>query len=131
MSGNFPLKKNHFSGASRLTERRSVGLVSLLNELAQFPTLELGSARTSDFTAVGDTLHRVNPTGGAVVVTLPAITDNLGKTVIVKNQSDSSNQISLLPDGSDTIEGLASLAFTITRASIVLRNDAVGDWMII
>lgn len=109
----------------RLTEKKYVAAFTM------GATVLEDSIITSDFTAIAGFHYRVNPTGGKIDISLPPVSANYGKVIIIKNQSDSNNSIELLPDGSDTIDGEISIIFSAARTSIVLRSDGASDWMVV
>ena len=67
-----------------------------------------------------------------MAVTLPAISGTLsGKWYTVKRGVTSSADVTITPDGSDTIDGAGSYVLTAAQESITLVSDNVGDWRII
>lgn len=69
------------------------------------------------------------------VASLPAIGVGAGEAVqnvtfIIKNKSNSSANITLTPDGTDTIDGAATLTI-IPGQSYTIVSDGSGDWEVI
>jgi len=64
---------------------------------------------------------------GAINVTLPAASDAV-KHVVIKNSPSSTASVTLLPDGSDTIELLASQ--TLTPSTALTIFPVTGGWLI-
>jgi hypothetical protein len=61
--------------------------------------------------------------GGAFNITLPASSLNTGRTFLIANKG--AGTVTILPNGSDTIEGAASLAL-VQYATATLRSDGLG-----
>jgi hypothetical protein len=74
---------------------------------------------------------RVNPTGGAFSVTLPAASTVGGQSTIVKNVSSSGNLITVLPGGGDTIDGLAQATLSGDHFKWWVISDGASGWMIV
>lgn len=97
------------------------------------PPWTVTAVKTGAYNAQPGDLVRCDPTGGGFTVTLPAIgTSNKGFPITVKNQSASTNTITIARTGGDTIDGAAA-STTITTARGVLRfvSDGTGDWMLV
>lgn len=86
--------------------------------------------RSSNFTiAQVDLVNVVDATAAARTVTLPAANATLnGKTYIVKSKVGSTNNVTLTPAGTDTIDGVNASA-TLTAGQIVrLVSDGASAW---
>lgn len=91
--------------------------------------IALGPAGT--IAAYGD-LKRVDPTGGAMTVTLPTINRvDAGKKVTVKNSSASPNVITISPAGGQTIDAAASATIAVGRGALTFRADGGANWEIV
>jgi hypothetical protein len=74
----------------------------------------------------------VNPTPGALTVSLPyARSADVDKVIIVKNNSASTNNVTILAAGDDTIEGSSTLVVGVARFSRTLKVIAQGEWAVI
>lgn len=125
---------------SLITVTLGVDVAGLLEVVAEYGTASIEieviggdvftrtALLTDDYTAGDREIVRVDPTGGVVEITLPAAADS--DAVIVKNQSDSAVLITIVPDGSDTVDGDASFDMEIPRGSVTLYSDASSDWMV-
>lgn len=86
------------------------------------------AVKTANYNAVDGDLVRCNPTGGAFAVTLPAAASS--KLIIVKNQSDSANAITITAGAGDTVDGAATFIMVNPRSSVTIYSDLISDWMI-
>jgi hypothetical protein len=75
-------------------------------------------------------VERLDPTAGVFSVTLPAAAGFGGQVIILKNVSTSTNIVTVLPAGGDTIDGLASQLLTGDHFQVQLISDGVNSWMI-
>jgi NADH:ubiquinone oxidoreductase subunit F (NADH-binding) len=73
---------------------------------------------------------RVDPSAGGFNVTLPAAVGLGGQIIIIKNVTTSTNIVTVLPSGADTIDGLASQLLTGDHFQIQFISDGVNSWMI-
>lgn len=88
--------------------------------------------KTSAYAAAVGDLVRCDPTGGAFNVTMPsAATSGAGAFIVVKNQTDSPADVTVLPSGGDTIDGFSYGLVGQERASLGLISDGVSDWMLL
>jgi hypothetical protein len=77
-------------------------------------------------------LLAVDPTPGVLTVTLPfAKSADVDKSVIIKNNSASTNNITILAAGNDTIDGSSTLVVGVARSSRTLKVIAQGEWVVI
>ena len=86
---------------------------------------------------VGETV-RCDSTGQAISVNLPAISpSNSGVSIEVKAVVGASpgspltNNITVLPNGTDLIDGAMSFVISKQRASYTFRSDGETGWMIV
>jgi len=90
--------------------------------------------QTADYTAGYGEIVRVDTSGGALQVTLPAATGNGSAYVTLKNVSDdATNAVTCVPSGAETVEGGSSFVVSGARCvqSFVSFDDGVGGagWM--
>lgn len=98
-------------------------LATLLQSLAS--TLLNVKVKSSDYTlTTADQFVEAN-SGGAFNLTLPASSLNTGRGYQVFNKG--SGAVTILPDGTDTIEGAASLVLA-QYGNVLLRSDGLGMW---
>lgn len=91
------------------------------------------TAPTVGTTATGDsnTYFLCNATSGVMAPTLPAAsTTGNGFTVAFKKTDSSTNAVTITPNGTDKIDGAASLVLSIQAASYILVSDNVSNWSI-
>lgn len=100
--------------------------------LATGMQLNVTAVQIGAYNAVMGDLVRCDPSGGGFTVTLPAIAAaNKGMSIVVKNQSASTNAITVARTGGDTIDGAAaSLTMNTARKSVTFTSDGTSDWMI-
>lgn len=82
--------------------------------------------RIADADADMGQLVRVNPTGGAIVITLPDLTSNAamdGTSACVKNVSASTNNITVQVENALDIDGAATYVINTARGSAVFVWD--------
>jgi hypothetical protein len=73
---------------------------------------------------------RLDPTAGGFSATLPAAAGLGGQVIILKNVSTSTNIVTVLPTGADTIDGLTSQLLTGDHFQASFISDGVSSWMI-
>lgn len=87
------------------------------------------ASSSGTFTAVADTTHLVNTSGGAAAVTLPAVT--LDRFVRIKDSSGNANTNNIvITPASGTIDGAASHTIDSDYGSVVLVSDGT-NWFIL
>lgn len=72
-----------------------------------------------------------DPTGGNITVNLPAanaVTPTGSNVIMVTNNSDSVNSVTVVPAGADTIGGAANMVLA-ARSSVMLVSDGVSEWL--
>jgi hypothetical protein len=74
---------------------------------------------------------RANASGGAFAVKLPAAVKYIGRTIFIKKVDNSANAVTVTPNGSDTIEGSATLSLAAQWDEAHLIAGASGSWEII
>ena len=86
---------------------------------------------TSSYTANNENVIAVDATSGAVTVTLEAASSVIGKMVYVKKVDVSVNAVTIVPTGSDTIDGDTSIDITSQWTCLTFVAAAAGVWYII
>lgn len=95
-------------------------------------SVQLRGAATPVAAAVGQ-LNQHDPSGGPIVVNLPAVSAfNKGNPVTIKNGTASvANPINITPAGADTIDGAAGVtALQTAFGSVTLVSDGVSNWIV-
>lgn len=86
---------------------------------------------TAAYTAEPGEMVICDPTSGAFAVTLPAVTDGFERMEInVKHDSDSGNDITLTPNGSETIDGAATQTIGARECLTVIAIPSEARWVI-
>lgn len=89
------------------------------------------AVKVANYNAAIGELVRCDPSGGAFAVNLPAsAAGNAGRSIEVKNVTASANNITITPNGGNTIDGAATLVIAAARGKAVLRDNGAGDWMV-
>lgn len=78
--------------------------------------------------ALTDVLILADTTAGAFQIMLP-MANNLGKVVEIVKVSSDGNAVTVLPYGTDLIEGNASFSLTAQWKKIRVVADGVGNWI--
>ena len=86
---------------------------------------------TGSGTATANDLIECDPTGGPVTVALPPALGIVGQQITVKNISSSTNGITALPTGADTIDGFSAYATNGPYDSLIYVSDGVSNWSVI
>lgn len=95
-------------------------------------TAQYGSTRTTTSATTlmdSDDLLLVNTTGGNITVTLPLVASNLGRRFAVKKIA-AGNTLTLDGNGSEQIDGAATLAWTTNNLTHVVQSDGTM-WRVI
>jgi hypothetical protein len=92
--------------------------------------LVVGAVQTGDFTAVIDTINRVNPTSGAITVTLPTAVGDAGHMVVIKNTANTPQLITVDGSGSETIDGSLTYPMKGPYGQLALQSDGAG-WTVL
>ena len=77
--------------------------------------------------SANDSVVFCDVSGGAITVNLIAAT-LYGSQVSIKIKGTNTNPVTILPNGSDTIDGAASYVLAFTNQSITLASDYVSYW---
>lgn len=91
------------------------------------PRVCVTPVKTAAYTAKPWDVVRCDPTAGGFTVTIPrSQVDNA--EIVIKNASDSTNTITILPSGQDTLDDVTSLTISVER--YVVRLLAIeGGWI--
>jgi hypothetical protein len=89
-------------------------------------TYSMSGAQTATYAAVWGEVVMCDPTGGGFTVNLPTAVGNSGRQIIVKNDSASTNTITIEPDGSETIDGAANTTITTARGTVRITSDGTN-----
>lgn len=85
-------------------------------------------AKTADYTAsVLDKVIKVDASGGAVTITLPAAQTSYSEIVVIKTDS-SGNAVTVSRAGSDTIDGSTTATLSNQYSLAVFRSDGNSAW---
>ena len=79
-------------------------------------------------TAVDHTIF-ANATSTNITVTLPTAANIMGRQYIIKRVDSSGNNVTIDPDGSETIEGASSMILDSGR-SVVIQSDNSNWWIV-
>ena len=113
------------------------GLKRLEGSLGRTPVFTASRLVAAHTTVVdSDDLLLVTTAGGAVTVTLPPAADYLGRRFTVKKTNAAGASVTLDGDGSETIDGAATLAWSTqyqsyTVQAVVVTAPATVGWVIV
>ncbi len=101
-------------------------------------TLQVGGSvstaittKTANYTAgVNDYTIICNNTSGGITIALPAAAGASGRNYIVKKISGASNNITIDPSGSETIDGVATRVLSTQYESVMIQCDGIS-WFIL
>lgn len=124
-----------YSNASNVASALTINATLVNSGLVQPPVPPFegtNTVTTTPYTASVGELIRVNPTGGAITVNFPAVSlANKNRWIVIKNFSNSSNAITLMPNGVNTLDGLTSLIMITPREALTFVSDGVSDWTLV
>jgi hypothetical protein len=121
------------------TETPAVDLVKLLAKINSailhfyyegIKYIDVSSAHTVILVPEKETLIRVDTDGGAVTITLPALINLVGKVYNIKNVGTSGNDVTVTPNGSETIENEANQTISDSENMKIMPGSAT-DWSIL
>jgi len=74
----------------------------------------------------------VNASGGAITINLPASSGAFGREYIIKRTDATiTNAVNITANGTDTIDGQATVSLTAQYQSFTIISDGAGHWYII
>jgi len=85
---------------------------------------------TAAYTVASDVgFVRVDCTGGAITVTIPAAANWIGRRIIIKKIDSSGNAVTVARTGSDTFDGMTSMTLPAqyNRVGIIAAASATWD----
>lgn len=91
----------------------------------------LAAVQVADFNAQVSTIYPCNPGAGNINATLPAGSGAVGAQITpieIYNNTNNVGTVTVLPSGTDTVAGLASLVLQ-AQQSVRLIWDGVSNWM--
>ena len=103
-----------------------------IEEVSTAPTaIDPTSVTTTPYAVTpADTLLWVDTSGGAITITLPAAATRLGKALEIKDITGNANanNISIVPNGAETIDGLAPMIINTDFGGWTLypKDDGTG-----
>jgi hypothetical protein len=76
---------------------------------------------------------KVDATGGAVVINLPAAVFHPGRVLVIKKKDASANAVTPTRAGTDTINNAAATTFALATQDkyVMLQSDGVSAWDVI
>lgn len=101
--------------------------VQVIRGLGSSSTSAPTTTKTSNYTAaVSDYTIRCDTTLGNVTVTLPAAAQNIGKIYIIKKVDNSSNQVIIDPNASETIDGSTTASISVYNQSLMIQSNGTS-----
>ena len=91
------------------------------------PTVSKTAAYTADY----QELVICDPSGGGFTVTLPYANGHVGEQVVVKNNTTSTNTITIAASGTETVDGAATTSIASSRSSLTFAATLESAWVII
>jgi len=73
---------------------------------------------------------QVDPTGAAKTVTLPAASAHAGRVYVISDKA-TGNNLTITPNGSDTVDGSATLVLNAAKECATIMSDGVSNWILI
>lgn len=125
------------TGSSKKITAVNIGLYNdartktLTNTTLTNPVIAYGfTSKTANYTATStDTYINVDASGGAVVITLPAVSGNTGLEINVKKIDGSVNTVTIDGNGSETIDGATTRVIAVQYTAYTLVCTGSG-WSI-
>lgn len=126
-----PLQMNRLAISTNVGDRLTVGGSSIPEWQPQFTYTATNSATVS--VSVSDQTVGIDYSAtGTCTVTLPAISSLIQVVNIVDTGGNAgTNNITINPTGSDTIQGTTTTLMNIDHLSLTFKSNGVDNWMVI
>jgi hypothetical protein len=85
---------------------------------------------TTSTTLTNENTVLVDTTGGSIIITLPAASDNESKVYNIKRITGGVNTLTITPDGADTVDGASTKLIATQWASLTIVSDGTA-WFIV
>jgi hypothetical protein len=86
------------------------------------------TVRTTAFVAADEHVYRLDASLGSFNVYLPLASGIAGNDIVLYCEYDHANNVTVVPSGTETIAGSASLTLS-QREAIMLTSNGVNDWI--
>lgn len=84
-------------------------------------------SKTAAYTATAnDGTIEVNASGGAVTITLPAVTGTAGRIFVIKKTDSSGNAVTVDANASETIDGATTVSLASQYSTCIIQANAAG-----
>ena len=107
-----------------------IAVTQLTNEISLATIMTTRVIATTSTALITDDLILVNASAGTVTVNLPAASTVPGKVYVIKKIDSSVNIMTIDPNGSETIDGLATMVIAIQYETLKIVSDGSVWWMI-
>lgn len=97
------------------------------NEL--FKVVEIDDTDSPYTVLGGDDVILAGATAGPITVNLPAVADSLNRLLIIKNDGDGTNDVTVSPNGVETIDG--DLLRTLGQDEVLAIVGSANEWEVI
>jgi hypothetical protein len=102
-----------------------------LRDVVESMTVRTFNTQAANYTVLlTDWLVRVDASGGARTITLPAASSCPGQTFCIKKVDSSGNAVTVSRAGSDTIDGQSTVSLATQYAKVLLLSNGAG-WDVI
>ena len=105
-------------------ELSSLGVAAASRAVAFRTVAASVTALATDFLILADA------TAGALTVTLPPAASSRGAMIVTKKTDVSANAVTVAGDGSDTIDGAASVSLASQYDAVTVACDGSGWWIV-
>ena len=107
-----------------------IAVTQLTNEISLATIMTTRVIATTSTALITDDLILVNASAGTVTVNLPAASTVPGKVYVIKKIDSSVNIMTIDPNGSETIDGLATMVIAIQYEALKIVSDGSVWWII-
>lgn len=113
---------------NRQTQSRILNLIQIsINQGADGFLNNVRKVTSSQSALISDSVILADASGGAVTVTLKPAAECVGKIVSVKRLNSGANNVTVACNGSETIDGSATVSLTTQYQSVTLTAYE-GNW---